>query len=376
MRIGQNIIDLLRKKLSLVCVPYLSKKRTLSKPYTAPKSTYKQIITTQGFGCSGSGVLIDLFSECDNTTVFGGYDIKGGSPLALDKNVPKIELDLLRCWGGVFWLENFFKIPSNAYSHVAIETFISFYEHLFSEIKFDIYNDKFLELSREFVNRISNRIELPNPLAGADYLKALYRKRLEYANLENPFLYNNLNQPKFQYELKNITHEEFIEHARRYLHDFLNTIESKDFLFLDFIFGDGLADFDHYKQYIDDYKMVAIYRDPRDVFMDGLDELFIPHRKEDFVRWYKSKNIDKYINADHPNILTIRFEDLILDYEQTTTKVFNFYGIDKSHHIAPKTQFRPEYSIRNVGMYKKHKNQEDIEYIEKELKDYCYYMND
>lgn len=46
--------------------------------------------------------------------------------------------------------------------------------------------------------------------------------------------------------------------------------------------------------------------------------------------------------------------------------------MDKIHHIAPKTQFRPEYSIKNIGLYKNSEYKDIMDYIYEHLKDYCY----
>ncbi len=338
-----------------------------------PNCTYNKVISTYGFGCSGSGVLIDLISECDNTTVYGGYDVLGGSSLALDKNIPKIEIDILRRCGGLFDLENYFKgnrINSNMY----ILRFINTMEYFYSFEDLLIYNDKFMELTYEFIDRIADKIEVEDALAGDPAYKAQSINRKIYKNLSYPFLYDGIKRTRYSYKIKDLTLDEFYEEARIYLHKFLKTIKSKEFLFLDFIFADGTGDFERYNKYIENCKIIGVYRDPRDVYVEGIqtNEPWIPHDKIEFVKWYKSHEINKFININHPNFLLLRFEDFIYKYEETVSKALNFYGIDKSHHIAPKSQFRPEYSIKNTCLYKNWQDTESIEYIFDNLKEYCY----
>lgn len=100
----------------------------------------------------------------------------------------------------------------------------------------------------------------------------------------------------------------------------------------------------------------------------------MPQNVEDFVFWYndKNKNLDKYINSNDSRQLVLRFEELVLNYDESLSKILNFLNIDKSHHIAPKAQFRPEVSIKNIGLYKNAENKKAIEYIYTHLKDYCY----
>lgn len=157
----------------------------LSKPHIPPKSTYKKLITMMRFGHSGSGVINDLLAEFDNTTLYCGHDIDGGSPLSLDKSVSKVEVD--------------------------------------------------------------------------------------------------------------------------------------------------------------------------------------------FVNWFNKDCIKKYLDIKSPFVKIFRFEDLVLDYDNTIPKVIEFLGLKKENHVAPKTQFRPEYSKKNIGLYKNHYDQDSIKYIDEHLKEFCYY---
>ena len=69
----------------------------------------------------------------------------------------------------------------------------------------------------------------------------------------------------------------------------------------------------------------------------------------------------------------IRFEDLVLKYEETTQKILDFIGMDKSHHVAPKSVFNPAISVVNIGAYKTFVDQDFMRQIEERLGEYCYY---
>ena len=80
-----------------------------------------------------------------------------------------------------------------------------------------------------------------------------------------------------------------------------------------------------------------------------------------------------YKNAENDDrVLRINFEDLVFKYEETKNKVFNFLGIDKSHHIDKFKHFNPEISKKNVKIWKNHPNKDEINKIFNELKEYCY----
>ncbi len=96
VKIVQEIIDKLRNKKRKI------ERKTIeptiySAPYKKPNSTYKKLICPTGFGHSGSGTLLDYFSEFSNTTVLGFFDpncsfhhkkSKTGTSYPVGQNVP------------------------------------------------------------------------------------------------------------------------------------------------------------------------------------------------------------------------------------------------------------------------------------------------
>jgi hypothetical protein len=52
----------------------------------------------------------------------------------------------------------------------------------------------------------------------------------------------------------------------------------------------------------------------------------------------------------------------------------DFVGVEKSHHIHPKTKFNPDVSIKNTKIWLQHPElKKDISYIESELSEYLYW---
>lgn len=369
----QDIVDFLRHKKKKMRTDIITE---FHKKYNPPASTYKNLIVTQGFGHSGTGVIIDLLLEFDNTTVLGGY---GDGEGLLTNPFPPFEFDFIRRYGGVFNLENICREFPSFYKQHCIMNFINLAEYYF-QTNIPIFNDKFLELSYDFIDKLTEKkIKMSAPIEGDDaflYDKAFNRK--DYKNLMCPYLFESRGRDnRYDYYIKNLEITEYRKIAKKYLQDFFNTIESKENLVLDFGLCDYEADFDKYQEYVGDYKHITVYRDPRDVYIQGvilLGENWMPQNVEDFVFWYndKNKNLDKYINSNDSRQLVLRFEELVLNYDESLSKILNFLNIDKSHHIAPKAQFRPEVSIKNIGIYKNAENKKAIEYIYTHLKDYCY----
>ena len=69
----------------------------------------------------------------------------------------------------------------------------------------------------------------------------------------------------------------------------------------------------------------------------------------------------------------IRFEDLVLKYDETVKQIMEFVGVDLACHIDKFKNFDPKISCVNIGAYKYFQDQETMKQIEEQLSEYCYY---
>lgn len=74
----------------------------------------------------------------------------------------------------------------------------------------------------------------------------------------------------------------------------------------------------------------------------------------------------------NPNVLRIRYEDIVLKYDDTLNEIYNFLGEEPSVHIDKKLFFNPENSKKNIGLWKKVNRYKEIQVIEKKLSDFLY----
>ena len=99
---------------------------------------------------------------------------------------------------------------------------------------------------------------------------------------------------------------------------------------------------------------------------------WIPKKPHDFVAWYRY-NLKGFVSTQKSSsMMVVRFEELVLQYSITVTKVLRFLGIDEDKHIHPKKYFNPEISKKNIGLWKSFANQDSIDLIYRELRDFCY----
>lgn len=126
----------------------------------------------------------------------------------------------------------------------------------------------------------------------------------------------------------------------------------------------------------DKCKAIIVNRDPRDLYIVskknqcGWELRFTPtYSVRDFVVYYRDL---MHTRADRQeNVLNIRFEDLIYKYDESTKTINEF--LDLHNHLEPRRRFNPSVSIANTQMILRYPElQKDIEFIEKELKDYLY----
>lgn len=329
-------------------------------PSAHGKESGRCIICITGFGHSGSGAIVDLLSEYEGVDVIGFTDKESGRARC------SLEFDLMRRMGGLFCLENCFVDRFNQDSYMKL--FLRFVSYLYTEIG-GAFNDDFIAATREFLDElILMKIGPLNPYgyAGNPHLSVL-------GNTGAQILYGEKGARR-RFRLKPLSVSEYRSIAQRYIKRVLGIISSAQYLVLDQATSDCTADMDKYIGYLGPHKLIAVYRDPRDVYATARIHSvnWIPSDPEDFVQWYRT-SVSGYLELSHKDFLLLRFEDCCRKYEETKEKIESFVGLDEGMHSKKITAFNPVVSIKNVGLYKELKDcHEDIAYIENQLESYLY----
>lgn len=171
------------------------------------------------------------------------------------------------------------------------------------------------------------------------------------------------------------TEEKFIECTKKYINDLFSSVNNKNIIMVDQIVPP--TNLKRYVRYFNDIKVVIVDRDPRDIFIlekyfwkDGI----IPTNVETFCKWFKyTREHRSYENINNQNVMFIKFEDMIYNYDITTSKLIDWLGLDVSSHYLKKKIFNPQKSMNNTQTWKKvYESKEEIKYIEKNLKEYLY----
>lgn len=118
---------------------------------------------------------------------------------------------------------------------------------------------------------------------------------------------------------------------------------------------------------------ICVLRDPRDIYSEikNITNKFPAYDLKVFVNWYKQL-MDK-INIEEKEdkrVLFVNFEDFILNKHQTIKIIFNM--LEKDVPDLKKINFDFSKSKKNILIYKNLLTNDEINYIESNLKNYLY----
>lgn len=310
------------------------------------KSHYKEILSIQGFGYSGHTALVNLFQEYKSVQECTQTAAAGES---------SYEIDFMRLGGGVLDFERYLD-SANIFQNDA-----AFHRLLKQMSGCVIFREQ--ELCKQLADMyLSNLLDMElKDLSAVYYNGAL-------ADRENP--------DTSIYYIKNMTVSEFRQLTRDFFTAFFNVFhqESKKVLMLDHFFTDYEWDMPKYNDYVPGIKVVALYRDPRDVYYyANLKNVeWIPHNNvQDFIKWC-GKTYGKF-NIESTEYLPLRFEDLVLDYDNTVAKLEKYVGLDPKDHVDKYKFLNPEKSKNNIGIWRQAPElKDDMDVILKEMPHLCY----
>lgn len=132
-------------------------------------------------------------------------------------------------------------------------------------------------------------------------------------------------------------------------------------------------------KYFEDPYAIVVDRDPRDIYTFARTKLLysstchlMPINKvEDFIKYFRAIRDEQPYKEKNERILSIKFEDMVYHYNQTTKQIRNFLNL--GDNPAPKSIFDPKISMPNTQVWKRYpKFEDDIKRIEDSLTDYLF----
>lgn len=318
------------------------------------ESPFKYIVSIQGFGYSGSSAVLDILREYDQTLCLGEIDPYSGA--APDEYA--MEVNFLRQTGGMLEIENYLEKHSSSLKDAVLQRFMM----LIQSSPYFRYSEEARNVFFEFFNRISYSL---NGVLTQSY----YNTHLPQADPNHPQIF----------VLKDMSVSEYRHLCRTCINTLFKPFydrSHKAILVLDQFFSDGEHDkFDRNYEYCPNLKTINVWRDPRDIFAEAkrLNVEWIPTRTvEEFINWHKMV-VGPRVMKDTENYLTVRFEDLLLDYDRTVSRIEKYVGLLPEQHTALHSAFDPNISIRSVRLWKNYPQYtEEFEAIAKAFPDELY----
>jgi hypothetical protein len=133
--------------------------------------------------------------------------------------------------------------------------------------------------------------------------------------------------------------------------------------------------------FFDNPRAIVVDRDPRDNYLFTKLVLYKTENimpvddVKTFVKYYRLFRDNHPYKQPDKDVLCVRFEDMIYNYESTTERIRDFCNLPVNPN--PKSIFDPNLSIANTQLFLRFPEYKaDIEFIEKELPEYLFNYDD
>ena len=324
-------------------------------------------IIVAGYGWSGSSALVDLFKEFENVIV------------------PDVEFRLIKDPYGLSQLETVLTEKWDFInSDAAINDYMWLCKNCATESKsimspfglndLEQLNPSFIKITDQFIKSLtifSYEGTNYNREFKRSYWSAFLRR---ISNAVSRRTNNRINIPyrdDFCY-LSNVSKDHFVSLCQKYIDDLFSGTPENSTIVLDQAVSPIHPEDLHF---FESAKMIVVDRNPCDIYLDLISHqsligktLRMERSPEKYIEWHnliRNKNL-----KDSEQVLHIRFENLVLDYENTLQKILDFIGWDLGKHIDYKKIFNPEMSAKNINMPpNKFCSKDDLDWITERLKD-------
>lgn len=330
-----------------------------------------RIISCASFGSSGSGVVTDYLSEFKGIYNPGDYEFR-----------------FLQDYGGITTLEDCLVHSHHRHnSDIAIKIFKKYIDYqcgdIFNQRYERFFKGRFRDISYRFLDELIEakwdgyweEYQVLSPTIISLLKYKIYPRLLRLLNANRGYLARYV--PRREMYFSNPTPEYFIECVKRYLNRLYQVVDPThqyEYLFFDQLLPSD--DIDRYFQYFDDLHVVVVDRDPRDYYIENVlkyGEGWVPRDIDKYIALYRSIRKKLLMQSEHPNILRLRFEDTIYNYEEFSAKINSFLSLSVENHSYPQKYFDPKKSIHNTQLWKKGGvDMKVIDKIEDCLAEYCY----
>lgn len=326
------------------------------------------IIGACGYGATGSSIITDLLREFDDVQVFDDFEFS--FTYRVD-GVEDLEYHLMK------------QYAKSISGDAAIKRFLYAARYIKTPFIHKPTDDKkYMQIINKYVDSITQTkfrgMESIDIISG-NVLKNTINLGMKKIILPR-FIEKRRGRASFGWPNRDIyvsvEPENFYDASKEYIQDILKAMgaDLKKPIVLDQPF-EGNAPWNSFKFY-DDPKAIIVDRDPRDLYLEAKHTLiaegrFIPHQDvNSFCEYYRRIRTNRP-TEDTDQILLLRFEELMYNYDECIEKIILFCDLEE--HVRKKMYFNPARSVNNTQLIRKYPDDlNDIKYIEEELNEYLF----
>lgn len=330
------------------------------------------IISTCGFGSTGSSAVCDYLMECENVANFDAVEFNLSTMV---DGLEDLEFHLMkqptRQGSGIYAIQRFNKAIQNRTKEWCANT--------------PIRPEQVRQLTQDFINAISQvsyvgfspMIDKKHSEFLRHYLgeSIILHRVLPYLEKKG-WLKGNIDVYPLEKVNAAVMPSNFYEEAKKFIEGLL-TLMGCDFskiVTLDQAFT-GNDPAKSFPFYTDPYAIV-VDRDPRDLYIFSREVLrsrgrFMPSDTvENFVKYYRMLRDNQPYKIPNERILLIPFESMVYDYDNSISKIDQFLKVTNNRR---KTIFNPELSVANTNLIRKFPQYaKDVDKIEACLPEYLF----
>lgn len=330
------------------------------------------VVSTCSFGSSGSSAVTDYLAECENVCVFDKLEFTLVTQI---DGIEDLEFHIMkqnsRHSSGVYAIQRFRKVINNRLKGWNKRTGIS------KEFVKTLTDEYINEITQVRYKSFSPKIDKRHSAFLQTYMgNSIIRQRLIYGLEKKKIIKTNVDFYPLDYINVSIKPENFYSATKKYLTRLLEAMgcDFSKMVVLDQAFSgnDPVKSF----PFFDDVYAIVVDRDPRDMYIFAKKVLlskgrFMPSDNvEDFIKYYRALRENQPYKESHPRVLSLKFEDMVYNYEETVNKIDKFLNIENKNR---RTIFIPEMSAANTCLIRKFPElKADILRIEEELSEYLF----
>ena len=328
----------------------------------------KSVVGVCGFGYSGSGAVLDMLKSYSDISVLDDIEFSlVYTPDGIEDLQRNISLFPSRYWTSDSALRRFIQLTKRKKKYLD-----------------ELTGGTFTSLLNEYLNKIiqikwkgSTSVHVYQEAGVSYFLKQRFLRRLvaEYEAKIRPLQYHIWPQKEMYFSY--MDNDLFIQYSKEFIMGLLNSLlnDKNETVIIDQPYAANNPEKSF--PFFHNPKAIIITRDPRDTYLLAKNNLglcgsFVPtDNVEMFINYYKGL-MDSKVESMDDRVLTLKFEDLIYNFEITKNTIENFVGCKKEKIITSKF-FDPLISINNTQLWLKYPQfHQDILEIEKSLPLYLY----